>query len=85
MKNITLKYYKGKGSKWTQKYTPIKVITTYKIKDLHDEDKITIKYMEKYGINNVRGGSFCNVELSNGEKEVLSKMINTQNNKCFSY
>jgi len=77
-------HVKGKGSKWTQKYTPIKVITTYKIKDLHDEDKITIKYMEKYGINNVRGGSFCNVELSNGEKEVLSKMINTQNNKCFS-
>ena len=58
-------------------------IKSYKIKDLHDEDKVTIEYMEKYGINNVRGGSFCNIKLSEAEKEVLRKMIKTQNNKCF--
>jgi cellular nucleic acid-binding protein len=74
----------GDGSKWTQKYKPLKTINSYKIKDLHEEDKITLQYMEKYGINNVRGGSFCNMELTDGEKQVLSKMIKTQNNKCYS-
>jgi len=77
-------HFKGNGSKWTQKHTPVQLITKYKIKDLHDEDKITIQYMEKYGINNVRGGSFCSINLSDGEKEVLRKMIKTQNNKCFT-
>ena len=76
-------HIKGKGSRWTNIYKPLKLIKSYKIKDLHDEDKVTIEYMEKYGINNVRGGSFCNIELSEAEKEVLRKMIKTQNNKCF--
>jgi cellular nucleic acid-binding protein len=77
-------HFNGNGSKWTQKYKPLKLINSYKIKDLHEEDKITLQYMEKYGINNVRGGSFCNIELTDGEKEVLRKMIKTLNNKCFS-
>ena len=57
-------HIKGKGSRWTNKYKPLKLIKSYKIKDLHDEDKVTIEYMEKYGIINVRGGTFCECKFS---------------------
>jgi hypothetical protein len=40
--------------------------------------------MDKYGIDNVRGGSFCNMNLTDAERNVLQKMINTYTNKCFS-
>jgi len=78
------KHIQGDGSKWTAKYAPVKLVKSYKIKDLYEEDKITIKYMDKYGIDNVRGGSFCKMNLTEAEKNVLRKMITTQNNKCFS-
>ena len=55
----------GKISKYTQKYKPLnikKIIPDANPKYL---DKYVIKYMEKYGMNSVRGGSF--------ENEILSK------------
>jgi hypothetical protein len=30
-----------------------------------DEDKYTIKYMDKYGVDNVRRGTFCKLKLNN--------------------
>ena len=40
-----------------KKYKPIKVIELIEGDEL-DEEKYTLKYMEKYGINNVLGRSF---------------------------
>jgi predicted GIY-YIG superfamily endonuclease len=53
----------GVGAVWTQKYKPIKVIETIETTDALDEDKITKKYMMKYGIEFVRGGSYTKIEL----------------------
>ena len=39
--------------------------------------------MDKYGINNVRGGSFVSVKLDKSTIETLKKMSNGTNNKCF--
>ena len=51
--------------------------------DDYDEDKITMQYMDKYGINNVRGGSFVSVKLDKSTIDTLKKMSNGTNNKCF--
>ena len=51
--------------------------------DVYDEDKYTIKYMEKYGINNVRGGSFCQIRLSDNNLITLNQMIIGVSNKCY--
>ena len=48
---------------WTKKYNPLKLINLISNCDNFDEDKETIQYMNKYGINNVRGGSFCQHQL----------------------
>ncbi len=51
------------GSAWTKKYKPIKVMELIKNCDDYDEDKYTKMYMDKYGIENVRGGSFVSIKL----------------------
>jgi predicted GIY-YIG superfamily endonuclease len=50
-------HFNNNGFSWTQKYKPIKILEIFKDCDDFDEDKYTLKYMSKYGINNVRGGS----------------------------
>ena len=51
--------------------------------DDYDEDKITRQYMDKYGIDNVRGGSFVSVKLDKSTIDTLKKMSNGTNDKCF--
>ena len=39
--------------------------------------------MDKYGINNVRGGSFVSIKLDKSIIDVLNQMNNGTNDKCF--
>ena len=57
-------HFESNGSEWTKKYKPIEIIDIISDCDDFDEDKYTIKYMHKYGIDNVRGGTFCQLEFS---------------------
>jgi hypothetical protein len=71
------------GSVWTKKYPVVKVLEIIPDSDEFDEDKYTLKYMDKYGINNVRGGSFCEIQLTPDNLTTIKKMINGSTNKCF--
>lgn len=71
------------GSVWTSKYKPLKLLEKIDNCEDFDEDKYTLKYMNIYGIDNVRGGSFCQLKLSNENYITLNKMLNNNNNKCF--
>lgn len=73
----------GQGSAWTTKYKPIKVVETINNCDKFDEDKYTKLYMLKYGIDNVRGGSYCQLDLDKKTKLFLQKEIRTATNTCF--
>lgn len=77
-------HFNNKGCEYTKKYKPIKVIEMYKDCDVYDEDKYVLKYMAKYGIDNVRGGSFSQIELDENEIEIINKMINNAENKCYN-
>lgn len=72
------------GSAWTKKYHPIKLVETIDNPGPYDEDGMTIKYMSLYGIENVRGGSFCEIKLSDDNISTIKKMINSANDNCFS-
>ena len=76
-------HFNSNGSEWTKIYKPLRVIEVKPNCDDYDEDKITIQYMDKYGINNVRGGSFVSVKLDKSTIDTLHKMSNGTNNKCF--
>jgi hypothetical protein len=71
------------GSEWTKIYKPLRVIEVKPNCDNYDEDKYTRIYMDKYGINNVRGGSFVSIKLTKSQKDILKQMSNGTNDKCF--
>ena len=77
------RHFNAKGSMWTQKYPPIRVVELIGGCDDFDEDKYTIKYMERYGINNVRGGSFCEIHLSDANVITLNQVMRSVADKCY--
>lgn len=50
----------GSGAQWTKMHKPVKIVEVF-----HEgcsrqkEDEVTKKYVEIYGAENVRGGSWC--------------------------
>jgi hypothetical protein len=77
-------HFNANGSAWTKKYAPIKVLELIPDCDDYDEDKYTKIYMDRYGIDNVRGGSFVQVKLDEATINHLSQMSNGTNDKCFT-
>jgi hypothetical protein len=73
-------HFKSGGCAWTKKYKPQQIIALFPDCDDFDEDKFTLKYMSKYGIDNVRGGSFCKSELT--DKSIIERMITSSNDCC---
>lgn len=76
-------HFTRNGSVWTKRYKPISIVEIISNCDDYDEDKHTVKYMDRYGMNNVRGGSFCRIELSSENLETLNQMLHGTNNKCY--
>tara|TARA_A100001015_G_scaffold291927_1_gene366672 strand:- start:1912 stop:2526 length:615 start_codon:yes stop_codon:yes gene_type:complete len=74
---------KGRGSQWTKVHKPIKLLELIDNCDDYDEDKYVRIYMDKYGIDNVRGGSFSKVKLSQVTKKQLQQMSRGTSDKCF--
>lgn len=77
-------HFNSIGSAWTNLYKPIKLLEIIPNCNDYDEDKYTRMYMDKYGIDNVRGGSFCSIKLDKTTHDHLEKMNRGTNNKCFT-
>jgi len=78
-------HFNFNGSAWTNKYKPIKLIKLIPNCDDYDEDKYTRFYMDKYGFQNVRGGSYVKIKLDTTTIAHLQQMSNGTNNKCFIF
>lgn len=86
-KNINERFFvhkKGLGTKWTKLYKPVKIIEHFETNDKFEEDKYTKKYMDKYGIDNVRGGSYSNTTLNEWQIKALNHELKTSNDLCFN-
>ena len=76
-------HYLSIGASWTTMFKPIRLLEFFDDCDDFDEDKYTLKYMKKYGINNVRGGSFCEIELGEHNVFTINKMLRSSSDKCY--
>ena len=65
----------GSGAKWTQKHKVKDLFAFHKDMKDTDENKITIQMMKKYGVRNVRGGSWTKVNMTEAEIKRLEKRI----------
>jgi hypothetical protein len=82
--NIRLSnHFTGYGTNWTKKNRPLEVVEMVPQTNIFHEDMKTIYYMNLYGIDNVRGGSFSDTNLSSDNINTINKIINTANNRCF--
>ena len=85
-KNINdriLNHFEQNGSEWTKLHKPIQVIELIEDCDDFDEDKYVKIYMAKYGIQNVRGGSYSKINLSETAISFLSKELRGCSDRCF--
>jgi hypothetical protein len=71
------------GSAWTKKYKPLEVVETIKNCNKFDEDKYVLMYMDKYGIENVRGGIYSLVKLTNEQLTSIKTQLTGANDLCF--
>ena len=68
---------------WTSLYRPIKIEQIIPTDTNFDEDKYTKIYMNRYGIENVRGGSYVQKIISDEQKNVLEQEFRNVNQQCF--
>jgi len=74
-------HFSQNGSEWTKKYPPIEIMETIEDKE---EDMVTIDTMYTYGIENVRGGSYSRIHLSNEDIRSIQKLICTKYDLCYN-
>jgi predicted GIY-YIG superfamily endonuclease len=72
----------GYGASWTRKYKPIAIEKVIKNASRFEEDKVTKEYMSKYGIHNVRGGTYVTEVLSDAQETAVNEEIWQANGCC---
>lgn len=78
-----LEHFNDYGSVWTHIHKPIDIVEIIKNADSFDEDKYTKIYMSKFGIENVRGGSYAQITLDAETIRYLEKEIGSTYDNCY--
>jgi len=82
-KNRLNDHFLGRGSVFTRKYKPKKLLQTFSNCDEFDEDKYVFKLMDVYGIENVRGGVFSSLTISDNDRSYIEKRILGASDRCY--
>jgi hypothetical protein len=83
--DVMLRYQQhlnGNGSAWTKQYKPIALEKVIPNASPFDEDKYTKQYMAKYGIENVRGGTYVSIDISEEQEDLLRREIRGAEDSC---
>jgi len=74
----------GKGAVWTSKYKPTTIQECRPLNGEHDENNTTKEYMKKYGIENVRGGAYTQIEIPKAMVDVLNHELRSTGDVCYT-
>jgi hypothetical protein len=76
-------HFREGGSAWTRRFSPEKILDFCEIKSHHDENNRTLDEMRKHGIDNVRGASWCQIELSFEQTDEIERQIFGSSDCCY--
>lgn len=77
-----IEHMNGTATSWTKKYKPIEIEKIIPNASSFDEDKITLEYMNKYGVDNVRGGQYATEALDELQRYNIKKSLWAANDCC---
>jgi hypothetical protein len=72
----------GSACAWTSLHHPLALERTIESRSPFDEDRTTKELMAIYGIDNVRGGSYVQLELSSDQRRSLQAEIWMAQDRC---
>ena len=73
----------GVGSVWTRKHAPLAIASSVALDGALHEDRVTKELMLEHGIDNVRGGSYCRIDLDDGQYNALTTELRSATGTCF--
>lgn len=73
----------GTGSEWTKLYPTEEIVDTVVQNMEFTELATTLKYMKKYGVDNVRGATYSTVTLTPSQKLEIENHIRGEYDLCF--
>lgn len=74
----------GTGSAWTVEHPPVAVHRSVPLEGPLHEDQVTKQMMHLHGIENVRGGAYCRVELDDEQHAALTTEMRSAGGVCFT-
>ena len=72
----------GTGSAWTREHAPVAVHITTALEGPLHEDRVTKEMMLEHGIDNVRGGAYCKVQLDEEQHAALTTEMRSASGVC---
>lgn len=78
-----IRHFNGTGSTWTKKNTVIGMPITIKNAPPYEETRLTLEYIDRYGIENVRGGIYAQLELTPEQLSILKREHQNENDICY--
>ncbi len=82
--NRIVQHFTEKGSVWTRLHPPVEIFRVHHNCLRLDEDKYTKALMAEFGIENVRGGSYCQVTLTSEQFRALEIELRNAYDKCLT-
>ncbi len=82
--NVRMCEHRNGGCMWTKVHRFENVIKVDQMRSIFDEDNTTKQYMMRYGVDNVRGGSYSSQYLPIFQKKALEVEFRSAENKCFT-
>lgn len=74
------KHFQGTSLEWTQVHKPIRLHLLRFFCDDEDVHLYTTAYMQRYGVDKVRGGKYSECVLSSHQLDELNMLMNINNN-----
>lgn len=69
-------HWARQGAQWTKKYPPLELIQVIAFGSKELENKVTLLYMKDWGVDNVRGGSYCQASVSSKTSKLVEELTN---------